>query len=201
MANRRTRSRPDESGRRRNLTGSGSFRIGADTSGLESYLDALAEDAEEAIRPAAQAGVQVLYDEIKTNVATLGRVTGKLEKSIYQYYSRENSQDGVRASYNASWNHIKAPHGHLVEYGYLQRYRYRPDGMGPMVRAGMESAKKPGRRASQAEKNAYYVTLDAPKHVPGAFFVQRAADSAMERAYKAAEEVLFNRILSKAGGA
>lgn len=183
------------------LTGGKSFQIRADTSGLEDYLDALAEDAQEAIRPAAQAGVQVLYDQIKANVAQLGRVTGNLENSIYQYYSDENSQDGVRASYNASWNHKKAPHGHLVEYGYLQRYQYRPDGMGPMVRAGMEGKKKPGRRASQAEKNAYYVTLDTPKHVPGKFFVQRAGDSAMERAYKAAEEVLFNRIMSKAGGA
>ena len=197
---RRTLSRRDDEGTRRVLTGGKSFKIAADTSGLESYLDALAEDAEEAIRPAAQAGAQVLYEQIKANVAGLGRVTGNLAGSIYQYYSDENSQAGVRASYNASWNHIKAPHGHLVEFGYLQRYRYRPDGMGPMVRPGMDGQKKPGRRASQAEKNAYYVTLDAPKHVPGKFFVQRAGDSAMDRAYKAAEEVLFDRILSKAGG-
>lgn len=178
------------------LSGAKTFRVTADTSGLDDYLDALGDDVEAAVRPAAQAGAQVLYDQVKMNVAGLGKVTGNLDRSIYQKFSPEQSSEG-KAAYNVSWNHTTAPHGHLVEYGYLQRYRYRPDGMGPMVRAGMDGTKKPGRRASQAEKNAYYVTLPVPKQVPAKAFVRRA-ESAMEQAYKAAEEELFTRVLWKA---
>ena len=181
-------------------SGKNSFSIKADTSGLTDYIDALAEDAEAAVRPAAQAGAQVYYDQVQQNVSTIGVKTGNLGRSIYQAYSPENSVDGQSALYHISWNARTAPHGHLVENGYLQRYRYRPDGMGPMVRPGMDGTKKPGRRASQAQKDAYYVTLPTPKHVPGQFFVQRAA-SAEDRAYRAAEDVFFNHLLYKAYGA
>lgn len=182
--------------RGRVLKGQGSFSIGADTSGLEDFLDALGEAAEEAVRPAAQAGIQVLYDQIKVNVASLGRLTGNLESSIYQYYSDEKSKQGLSAVYHASWNHQKAPHGQLLEFGWLQRYRYYQDNLGrvrPMVRPGMEGKPRPKRRASQAEKDAYYVTLPSPRWMPGHWFVSRAADS-MERAYQAAQAQLLQRI-------
>lgn len=182
--------------RGRVLQGQGSFSIGADTSGLEDFLDALGDAAEEAVRPAAQAGIQVLYDQIKVNVASLGRLTGNLESSIYQYYSVEKSKQGLSAVYHASWNHQKAPHGQLLEFGWLQRYRYYQDNLGrvrPMVRPGMEGKPRPKRRASQAEKDAYYVTLPSPRWMPGHWFVSRAADS-MERAYQAAQAELLQRI-------
>lgn len=182
--------------RGRVLKGQGSFSIGADTSGLEDFLDALGDAAEEAVRPAAQAGIQVLYDQIKVNVASLGRLTGNLESSIYQYYSDEKSKQGLSAVYHASWNHQKAPHGQLLEFGWLQRYRYYQDNQGrvrPMVRPGMEGKPRPKRRASQAEKDAYYVTLPSPRWMPGHWFVSRAADS-MERAYQAAQAELLKRI-------
>lgn len=178
--------------------GERTFTAGVDTRGLDAYLDALGDDAEASIRPAAQAGAQVLYGRVKTNVSMLGRRTGKLDASIYQAFSASNS-GSFKAEYHVSWNHRKAPHGHLVEYGYLQRYRYRPDGMGPMVRPGMDGRKKPGRGAPQAEKNAYYVTLPTPIHVPGRAFV-RSAQSAFEEAYKVAEDELLRRILVKKGG-
>lgn len=178
------------------LTGGNTFQVGLDTSGLRQYFDALEDRAQEAARPAAQAGAQVLYDRVKLNVSMIGRVTGNLAGSIYQAFSPENSGDG-KALYNVSWNHKKAPHGHLVEYGYLQRYRYRPDGMGPMVRPGMDNTKKPGRRATQAQKNAYYVTLPSPKQVPGRAFI-RSAQSSMDAAYQAAEAEMLRRIESKA---
>lgn len=178
------------------LSGRNTFSVGVDTSGLRALLDEIEDAAEEAVRPAAQAGAQVLYDRVKLNVSMLGRVTGNLDGSIYQAFSPENSSEG-KAAYNISWNHKKAPHGHLVEYGYLQRYRYRPDGMGPMVRPGMEGQPKPGRRASQAQKNAYYVPLPSPKQVPGKAFV-RSAQSSMDDAYKAAEAELLRRIDRKA---
>ena len=195
----RTYSQKGSNGRRRVLKGKGTFGIDADLSGLDDLLGQLEEDAADAVRPMAQAAAQVFYDRIKTNVKALGRETGNLEKSIYQAFSPENSQDGKRAEYHVSWNHKTAPHGHLVEYGYLQRYRYYQDNQGvvrPMVRPGMEGRKPPSRRASQAEKDAYYVTLPTPKQVPGKAFV-RSASSSSAAAAKAAEDVLLRMLFEK----
>lgn len=183
--------------RGRVLKGQGSFSIGADTSGLEDFLDELGDAAEEAVRPAAQAGIQVLYDQIKVNVASLGRLTGNLESSIYQYYSDEKSKQGLSAVYHASWNHQKAPHGQLLEFGWLQRYAIVINKKGEWVtkvRPEMKGKPKPERRASQAEKDAYFVPrTGGPRWIPGHWFTSRAADS-MERAYQAAQAELLKRI-------
>lgn len=182
--------------------GKNSFTIGFDASDLEVYLDQLGDNAAKAIRPAAQAAAQVLYERVRLNVQAIGKVTGNLDSSIYQAYSPEHSANGVRAEYHVSWNHLKAPHGHLLEQGYLQRYRYYQDNQGrvrPMVRPGMEGRRPPSRRASDEQKAAYYVTLDTPRHVPGRFFVQRAAD-ALPEAYLAAEDVLVQYTLRFKGG-
>lgn len=77
--------------------------------------------SEAAVRPAAQAGAEIYYGQVKANVAALGRVTGNLDSSIYQAYSEDNSSE-TTATYHISWNHRKAPHGHLVEYGHYQYY-------------------------------------------------------------------------------
>lgn len=182
------------------LSGNKTFSIDFDMGDLNTYLDQLGKDAEKAIRPAAQAAAQVLYERVKLNVATLGRETGNLDRSIYQAFSPEHSKDGQRAQYNVSWNHRVAPHGHLVEYGYLQRYRYYQDNQGrvrPMVRPGMESSKRPGRHATEAQKAAYYVTLETPKQIPGKAFV-RNASAALPDAYMAAENKVIEIILKKA---
>lgn len=192
----RTLSSKGSDGRRRVLKGGKSFGIDADLGNLLGLLDQLEGNVEEAIRPAAQAATQVLYERVKINVLALGKVTGNLERSIYQAYSPEKSKDGQRAEYHVSWNHKKAPHGHLIEWGWLQRYVYRPDGMGPMVRHGMDGTKKPGRRASQAQKDAYYVTLPTPKQIPGRAFV-RSAISSLPEAQKAAEAELWRRLFEK----
>lgn len=90
-----------------------------DEAGVLAGLDALAAKHAAAARPAAQAGAQVLYDQVKVNVAGIGRVTGNLDRSIYQVFSDDNSAPS-RATYHVSWNASKAPHGHLVEYGHIQ---------------------------------------------------------------------------------
>lgn len=99
-----------------------SVTISADLSGLDRMLDFLGDEIKEVVRPAAQAGAQVLYDEVKRGVARMGKQTGNLDRAIYQAYSRDNSGQG-RATYHVSWNARKAPHGHLVEYGHIQRFR------------------------------------------------------------------------------
>jgi HK97 gp10 family phage protein len=95
------------------------FSIKVDISQLG--MDELVADAEAAARPAAQAGAQVLYEAVQRNVNSIKRHSGNLARSIYQAYSRDNSGQG-RATYHVSWNAKKAPHGHLVEWGHLQRY-------------------------------------------------------------------------------
>ena len=90
-----------------------------DDSALQAKLTEIGGQAKAAVRPAAQAGAQVLYDQVKANVGLIGKVTGNLDRSIYQVYSNE-SAEGKRAVYHVSWNKTKAPHGYLVEYGHIQ---------------------------------------------------------------------------------
>lgn len=95
------------------------FSMAVDASAALAGLDALAEKVKTAVRPAAQAGAQVFYNEVKLNVGKIGKVTGNLDASIYQVYSEDNSTP-TTATYHISWNTRKAPHGHLVEFGHIQ---------------------------------------------------------------------------------
>lgn len=130
--------------------------------GLDAFnamISGLEQDVQTAVRPAAQAGAQVFYDEVLKNVHALGRKTGNLERAIYQVYSADNSGPG-RATYQVSWNARKAPHGLLVEFGHIQRYAVHMAADGKfytLVRPSMRGKPRPGRRASQAQKDAYYV--------------------------------------------
>lgn len=173
--------------------GSQSMILPVDLSGLESLFDGISDAADGAVRPAAQAAAQVLYDAAKANVARLGRVTGNLARSIYQAYSQDNSGASV-ATYHVSWRPRQAPHAGLVEYGYWQRYEYLPDGMGPKVRPGMESQPRPTRRSSRSYKDSYWVPREGgPVYVPGKAFMRRAL-SAAPQATHAAQEVLLAAI-------
>ncbi len=97
------------------------MKFTVDTSGLASILSQLEEDVNDAVRPAAQAGAQVLYDSVKASVARVGKKTGNLSNSIYQAYSNYQSSE-TKAVYEVSWNPRKAPHGHLVEYGHIRKF-------------------------------------------------------------------------------
>ena len=133
-----------------------SFNLSIDLSAFERDMEALAERAEKAARPAAQAGAQVIYERVKANVAALGRKTGNLDSAIYQAFSANNSGEG-KATYHVSWNATKAPHGHLVEWGYIKRWQ------SIMI-------------------NGKWVTLKnrplaTPVQVPGKAFMRRAKDA------------------------
>lgn len=93
--------------------------VSFDAGGAMTALDEIQAGLASLVRPAAQAGAEVLYREVKVRVGSIGRVTGNLSESIYQVYSRDNSNE-TRATYHVSWNARKAPHGHLVEYGHVQ---------------------------------------------------------------------------------
>lgn len=102
------------------------FSIKVELQKFEREMDAYTARAEAAARPAAQAAAQVLYDQVKRNVAGIKRHTGNLDRGIYQAFSRDNSRTG-KATYHVSWNYLKAPHGHLVEFGHLLRYEISYD--------------------------------------------------------------------------
>lgn len=166
-----------------------------DLSILEERIEAMGDAAEAAARPASQAAAQVLYDEVKRNVAAIPQKTGKLASSIYQVFSQSRSDPGV-ATYHVGWNTKKAKHGHLVEFGHIQRYvtYVGKDGnFYTAVRPSKRGSRKPKGRASQAEKDAYYIPLAAPKQVAAKPFV-RPATSKAQQAADAAESVLLRFI-------
>lgn len=156
-------------------------------------LEALADDALAASRPSAQAGAQVLYDQVKANVARLRRVTGNLADSIYQAFIDGDATPG-RSGYRVSWNKKKAPHGFLVEFGHLQRYEIARDERGrmfPMVRPEMQGQPKPKRSAPQSVKDAYYVPRKGgPLQIPAKAFL-RSAVSRMPQAQAAMRDRWF----------
>jgi HK97 gp10 family phage protein len=129
------------------------FAIKFDASGLNEALDGISEASDEAVRPAAQAGIQVLYDEmllrvpVSTKVRKLksGRTVapGALKASLYQAYSKDNSGKGF-ATYHSSWNYRKAPHGHLVEHGSSQSPAH------PFVRPAYDAAADRALRVAEA---------------------------------------------------
>ena len=104
--------------------------------GIFDMLDKLpAEIHSKAIRPAAQAGAQVLYDEVRMRVPQSaegvahmfknksgGRYlyySGDLKKAIYQKHSPESSVNGAHV-YHVSWRKTgpgAVPYGYMVEYG------------------------------------------------------------------------------------
>ncbi len=174
-------------------------------SGEFTELDRVVKDVTnvlaEAVRPAAQAGAQVMYDQVKRNVDKIGVETGNLKRSIYQVYSRSESGP-LRAQYVVSHNKSTAPHGHLIEFGFLQKYQsiVMPDGRwATLVRPEMKKKRRPGRNASEAERDAYYVLRKkGPIQHPARPFLRAAYESHADKAADAVEERLFSE-LNKAG--
>lgn len=158
-------------------SGRQSVTFSMDTAGLNQWLNELEAEAQAAVRPAAQAGAQVLYDEVKRNVGRLKRKTGNLDRSIYQAFSRDNSGDG-KVTYHVSWNTRKAPHGHLVEFGHLQRYEVSFD---------------PNTKRFTTHKDR---PLPVPKQIAAKPFV-RPAMAKFPQALEAAKAELFKRLDAK----
>lgn len=111
-----------------------SVSIKFDAAAVNAALDKLQVRIQEQVRPAAQAGAQVLYDQVLVNVpkslkghwfhGSSFRKTGQkywfdsgtLRKSIYQVFSKDNSGSD-HATYHIAWNHRQAPYGFMVHNG------------------------------------------------------------------------------------
>lgn len=97
---------------------------------FKQSLDATAERMQQATRPAAQAGVQVIYERARQLAPTSDSAhmfygkrgvygpfaPGTLRDSIYQVFSKDKSFKDV-STYHVSWNARKAPYGGMVEAG------------------------------------------------------------------------------------
>lgn len=174
-----SRSKPS----RRARTGRNSVTLKVNMRAVNALLHELEGDIHKAVRPAAQAAAEVLYQAVLTNVDTLTKkVTGNLRASIYQAFSKDNSKltgDGgySRATYHVSWNAKTAPHGHLVEYGHIQKFK---------VYLGKDGKWYTNKRAP----------LPAPKQVGARPFV-RPAFNRQDEAVAAAQAKLYEILGAK----
>lgn len=143
-----------------------SITVTFDTAAVFYALDKMQAGLQSEVRPAAQAGAQVLYEEVKLRApvakkphkAKSGRIIqpGALKASIYQVFSQDNS-NAVHSTYHISWNARKAPHGHLVEFGTSRAPAH------PFLRPAYEAQKN---RALQAAKERFL--SGAQKAIQGA---------------------------------
>lgn len=110
------------------------LKVSIDRAAVTDILGRFEMSIYDAVRPAAQAGAQVFYDQVKVNVpvskkghwfhGTSFRLnkkkywfdSGSLKNSIYQVFSKDNSNE-KKAMYHIAWNHKKVPYGFMVEYG------------------------------------------------------------------------------------
>lgn len=106
------------------------LNMNLDLSKVTKKLDGITKASKEAVRPAAQAGAQVLYERARQEAPVSershmfhieGRVygpykPGTLRDSIYQVYAKSQSTDG-KARYEISFNHSEAPYGFMVLRG------------------------------------------------------------------------------------
>jgi len=84
--------------------------------GLREQLEAYGESVKGEVAIEGAAGMaKVIYDEARLN-ASRHHKSGLLESAIYRVYAPEKSKNGIQL-YRVSWNHMKAPHGHLIEFG------------------------------------------------------------------------------------
>lgn len=149
-----------------------------DTDKLKKQIDAEAAKVRAALSAIARGMSQVIYEAVVYNVtANVGEVTGNLKSSIYQAYSPERSNEN-KAVYRISWNKKTAPHGHLVEFGYVQIYQVVPN-------------HRDGGWITLVDKK-----LDIAKHIPARPFLRPAMaheDEAIERG----KRVLYSRMNKK----
>ena len=162
------------------------FKVEFDVDRLIRRIDDLAEVMRGAVRPVAQAGAQVFYEEMKIRALTVGK-SRQLQASIYQKFVVETRQDalGLSATYHISWRKQKArasvkgtpntnvnpdaglPYttmGYWIEHGYVHRYMAVEARSGPfkgqmvtLVRPEMRGKPKPKFNDSRAVKDAYWM--------------------------------------------
>lgn len=144
---------------------------------LLAKVEKMEQAIKESIRPAAFAGSDVFYKEVRMRALTVGG-SKTLQASIYQKFviDSEKGTTGDSATYHISWRKQRAKSnvkgaknpqaglpfstiGFWIEFGRWQRYMVRTDKNGDWytVKRPGAKGKPPGRNASQAQKDAYWM--------------------------------------------
>jgi hypothetical protein len=91
--------------------------IKADFSGWQRAVEKLQGPLKVSLARSIAVGMgEVLRDEAK-QLAPIKE--GVLKDSIYLAF-KEGRSNGQEVVYSVTWNHLKAPHGHLIEFGHLR---------------------------------------------------------------------------------
>jgi len=133
-----------------------------DLTAFKNALDDEKRKFNEAARPAAQAGAQVIYDLARLKVPVSSKshwfhgssfkktgqkyffTPGSLRDSIYQVYSKDNSNES-KATYHVSWNRTEAPYAWMVEFGTSRAPAH------PFMRPAIVEGRKKAIEAVKAE--------------------------------------------------
>jgi hypothetical protein len=194
------------------------IRVEFDMTSLNEQLDRLQATVTEALKPAAQAGAQVLYNEVRLRALTVGG-SRELQASIYQKYLPESSVEG-RAAYAISWRKQVAPvniktgpnpeagmpystKGYLIEYGHTQRYATYIGSDGEWhtaVQPSQRGKKLPkGKSKNRAAKDAHFVLrAGGPVRVPARSFLRSSFEAKKHEALEAVYKEMQKRF--NAGG-
>lgn len=141
-----------------------SLSVSLDLSGITAQLNQLTKKAEQAVRPVAQAGAQVLYEEIRARVPMSAKphksgkklyTPGNLRRAIYQAYAQDES-GADSAYYRISWNKANAFYGQFLEFGTAKMAAQ------PFLRPGYDAARSRAIKAMQ-DKAAELIGKELPK--------------------------------------
>ena len=97
---------------------------------FKEQLRAEVDKLHAATRPAAQAGIEVIYQRARINAPVSDKphyfhirgkrygpyAPGNLRDAVYQVFSKDKSFKDV-STYQVSWNKDKAPYGYVAEFG------------------------------------------------------------------------------------
>lgn len=182
------------------------LKVDFDASSLLAKFDGIEEKLKAAIRPAAFAGSDVFYKEVRHRALAIGG-SKRLQDSIYQKFVVDSKGGvlGESATYHISWRKgrekssdtaakgASLPYttiGFWIEFGRWQRYMVRTDKNGEwytVKRPGV-TGKPPGRKASQAQKDAYWMPRkDGPVYWLPKSFLRSGYEAAKEKAVEAAQ--------------
>lgn len=183
------------------------LKVDFDASSLLAKFDGIEEKLKAAIRPAAFAGSDVLYKEVRHRALAIGG-SKRLQDAIYQKFVIDSKGGilGESATYHISWRKgrekssdtaakgASLPYttiGFWIEFGRWQRYMVRTDKNGEwytVKRPGV-TGKPPGRKASQAQKDAYWMPRkDGPVYWLPKSFLRSGYDAAKDKAVQAAKD-------------
>ena len=172
---------------------------------ISKKLDKLgAQLHEHVLRSSARAGALVFYDAIHRNVPFK---TGKMKENIYHKFVKERETRDFKM-YRIGVNQTRdgAPHLWWMEYGHMHRYAFKISKKTgeyvTLVRPEKMGTTRPGRHASQAEKDAYYIPLNNPFMFEGYGFIRKSymegkpqvLNAVVKRAEERFNELMRNKI-------